>query len=111
MGAPTIIASVLAQLQKFFNVQMPCFQVSTYSALAFAALIYRNGGIVDDFKKGHHALRFTIGALDVRAQRPHAGPVVAQATGKLGKQGVFLDRLVDAIQIVRHRGQVATREL
>jgi hypothetical protein len=43
--------------------------------------------------------------------RARTGPVVAQAAGELGQQGVFLDRLVDAVQVVGHRGQVAAGQL
>jgi hypothetical protein len=47
----------------------------------------------------------------VRAHGAHTGPVVAQTARELGQQGVFLDRLVNAIQIVGHGGQVAARQL
>jgi hypothetical protein len=43
--------------------------------------------------------------------RARTRPVVAQAAGELGQQGVFLDRLVDAVQVVGHRGQVAAGQL
>ena len=32
--------------------------------------------------------------------RAHVGPVVAEAAGELGQQRVFLDRLVDAVEVV-----------
>ena len=111
MGAPAVVAGVLAQLQELLDVQVPAFQVGADGALALAALVHGHGRVVDDLQERHHALRFAVGALDVRAQRPHPGPVVAQAAGKLGQQGVFLDRLVDAVQVVGHRGEVAGRQL
>ncbi|EKD98926.1 MAG: hypothetical protein ACD_23C00210G0001, partial [uncultured bacterium] len=90
---------------------MPGFEVRADSTLALAALVHGHGGVVDHLEEGHHALRLAIRALDVRAQCAHAGPVVAQAAGKLGQQGVLLDRLVDAIEVIGHRGQVARRQL
>ena len=111
MGAPAVVAGVLAQFQELLDVQVPAFQVGADGALALAALVHGHGRVVDDLEERHHALRFAVGALDVRAQRPHPGPVVAQAAGKLGQQGVFLDRLVDAVQVVGHRGEIAGRQL
>ena len=45
------------------------------------------------------------------AQRAYWRPVVAQATCELGQQGVLLDGVVDAAQIVGYGGQVAGRQL
>ena len=111
VGASAVIAGVLAQLQEFFDVQVPSFQVGADRAFALAALVDGHGRVVDHFEEGHHALRFAVGAFDVGAQSTHAGPVVAQAAGEFGEQGVFFDGLVNAIQVVGHGGQVATREL
>jgi hypothetical protein len=109
--AAAVVAGVLAQLQELFDVQVPGFQVGADRALALAALVHGHGGVVDHLQEGHHALRLAVGALDVRAQCAHAGPVVAQAAGELGQQGVFLDGLVDAVQVVGHGGQVAAGQL
>ena len=111
VGAAAVIAGVLAQLQEFFDVQVPSFQVSADRAFALAALVDRHGRVVDHFEEGHHALGLAVGAFDVGAQSAHAGPVVAQAAGEFGQQGVFFDGLVNAIQVVGHGGQVAAREL
>jgi hypothetical protein len=105
--AAAVVAGVLAQLQELFDVQVPGFQVGADRALALAALVDRHGGVVDHLQERHHALRFAVGALDVRAQGAHARPVVAQAAGKLGQQRVFLDGLVNAVEVVGHGGQVA----
>ena len=78
-------------------------QVSRYvqtGALALAALVHGDRRVVHDFEERHHALRLAVGALDVRAHRAHVGPVVAEAAGELGQQRVFLDRFVDAVQVV-----------
>ncbi len=111
MGAAAVVAGVLAQFEELLDVHVPGFQEGADRALALAALVDRDGGIVGYFQEGHHALRLAVGALDVGAQRTDPGPVVAQAAGVFLEQGVFLDRLVDAVQVVRHRGQVAGREL
>ena len=56
MGAAAIIACVLAQLEEFLDVEMPCLEVSADSALALAALIHRDGGIVGNLEERHNAL-------------------------------------------------------
>ena len=111
MGAAAVIAGVFAQLQKLLNVEMPGFQVGADRAFALTALIDRHGCVVHHFEEGNNPLRLTVGALDARAQGAHAGPVVAQSAGELGQQGVFLDGLVNPVQIIWHRGQVARRQL
>ena len=111
VGAAAVVAGVLAQFQEFFDVQVPRFQVRTDSALALAALVHGHGRVVDHLQERHHALALAVGALDVRAECAHVGPVVAQAAGKLRQQRVFLQRFVNAVQIVRHGGQVARRQL
>jgi hypothetical protein len=51
-----VVTGVLAQLEEFFDVQVPCFEVGTHSAFALAALVHRHGGVVDHFQERHHAL-------------------------------------------------------
>jgi hypothetical protein len=97
VGAAAIVAGVLAQLQELLDVQMPAFQVGADRALALAALVDGHGGVVHHLQERNHALRFTIGALDMGSERAHAGPVIAQAAGEFRQQRVFLDRLVDAV--------------
>ena len=109
--APAVVAGVLAQLEEFLDVQVPGLEVGAHRALPLAALVHRHRGVVDHLQERHHALRLAVGALDVGAERAHRGPVVAQAARVLGEQRVFLDRVVDAGQVVGHRGQVARRQL
>ena len=111
MGTTTVVTGVLAQLEEFLDVHVPGFQVGADRALAFAALVNRDGGIVDHFQERHHALGFAVGAFNVRTQCAHRGPVVPQAAGKLGQHGVVLDGAVDAVQVVGHGGQVAAGKL
>src|SRR5690606_28844450 len=111
VGAAAVVTGVLAQLEEFLDVQVPGFQIGADRALALAALVHGHGGVVDHFQEGHDALGLAVGALDVGAQRAHRGPVVAQAAGELGEQGVIADGIVDAAQVVRHGGQVAGGQL
>ena len=111
VGAAAVIAGVLAQLQEFFDVQVPGFQIGADCALALAALVDRYRCVVDHLQERHHTLRFAVGAFDVGAQGTHGCPVVAQTACKFRQQGVFLDGVIDAAQIVGHGGQVAAREL
>ncbi len=111
VGAAAVVTGVLAQFEEFLDIQMPGFQVAADRALAFAALVDRNGGIVDDFEEGHNALALAVGALDIGAHGADRRPVVTQAAGKLGQHGVVVDGLVNAGQLVRHGGEVARRQL
>ena len=46
MRTTAIIARVLAQLQEFFDIQVPCFQIGANCALALTTLVYSNGGVI-----------------------------------------------------------------
>ena len=111
MGAAAIIARIFSQLQKLLNVQMPCLQVGANRSLAFAALVDCNGSVVDNLEEGDNTLGLSIGSLDVGTKRAHRCPVVAKTACKFREQGVLLDGVVYAAEIVRHRGQVARRQL
>ncbi len=111
MGAAAVVAGVLAQLHELFDVEVPSLQIGAYRALALAALVHRHGGVVHHLEERHHALRLAVSALDVAAQRTHAGPVVAQTASELGQQRVLLQGFVDAVEVVRDSGQVAGRQL
>jgi hypothetical protein len=56
MGAAAIVAGVFAQLQKFFNVQVPSFQVGANSAFALTALVNSHRGVVDDLEEREQRL-------------------------------------------------------
>ncbi|MQM38977.1 hypothetical protein KBTX_02998 [wastewater metagenome] len=84
VGTATLVAGVLAQLEEVLDVPVPDLQVRTHRALALAALVHRDGGVVGDLEEGHHALGGAVGATDVRPHRPHPGPVVAEPAGELG---------------------------
>ena len=109
--AAAIVAGVLAQLEELLDVEVPGLEVRADRALALAALVDRDGGVVDDLEERHHALRLAVGALDVRAHRADVGPVVAEAAGELRQERVLLDRLVDPVEVVRDGREVARRQL
>ncbi len=111
VAAPTIVAGVLAQVEKFLDVLVPGLEIGTDRALALAALVHGHGRVVDDLQERHHALALAVGALDMGAHGAYRRPVVAQTAGEFGQQRVVLHRLVDAVQIVIDRGQITAREL
>jgi len=111
VGAAALVAGVLAQLEEFLDVQMPGFQIGADGALALAALVHGHGRVIHHLEEGDDALALAVGALDAGPQGAHRGPVVAQAAGVLLQQGVFLDGLVDAFQVVGDGGEVAGGEL
>ena len=103
VGAAAVVAGVLAQVEEFLDVDMPGLEIRADRALALAALVDRDRGVVGDFQERHHALAFAIGALDVGAEAAHAGPVVAEPAGIFRQQRVVLDRLEDAVEIIGDR--------
>ena len=109
--AAAIITSVFAQLEEFFNIQMPGFEIRADRTFALAALVHGHGGIVHDFKERHDALRFAVGAFDIAAERAHWRPVIAETTSKFGQQGVFFQCFVNAVEIIGDGGEVARRQL
>ena len=109
--AAAIVAGVLAQFEELLDVEVPGLEIGAHRALALAALVDGDGGVVDHLQERHDALALAVGALDVAPQRAHVGPVVAETAGELGQQRVLLQRLVDAVQVVRHRRQIAARQL
>ncbi len=111
VGAAAVVTGILAQIEEFLDVDMPGLEIGADRALALAALVDRDGGVVGDFQERHHALALAIGALDVGAEPAHPGPVVAEPAGILRQQRVVLDRLEDAVEIIRHAGEEAGRQL
>ena len=111
MRAATIITGVFTQVEEFLDIHVPGLEVGADRALAFAALIDRNSGVIHHFQERYNTLRFAIGAFDMRTQRAHRSPVITQATRILCQQCILFDGFVNAVQIIRHRGQVAGGEL
>jgi len=102
-----VVAGVLAQLEKLFDVQVPGFEIGTHRPSALSPLVDRHRGVIHDLEERHDSLGLAVGPLYVGTQGPYRGPVVAESSGILGKQRVFLDRLVDPVQVVRNRREIA----
>ena len=111
VGAAAVVAGVLPQFEELLDIQMPAFQVGADGPLPLTALIHGHGSVVNHLQEGHHALALAVRALNVGAHGPHRRPVVSEAARKLGQHGVVVDGPKDAVEIVRHRGEVAGREL
>ena len=111
MRAAAVITGVLAQLEKFLDVEVPGLEVGTDRAFALSALIHRHGCVVNDLEKGYDALRLSVRTLDVGAEGADWRPIVAESAGELRQHGIVMDRAVDAVEIVWNRRQVARRKL
>ena len=111
VGAAAVVAGVLAQVEELLDVDVPGLEIGADRALALAALVDGDRGVVGDLQERHHALALAVGALDVRAEPADAGPVVAEAAGIFRQQRVVLDRLEDAVEIVGDGGEEAGRQL
>ena len=112
MGAAAVVAGVLAQVEELLDVEVPGLEVGADRALALAALVDGDGGVVGDLEEGDDALALAVGALDVADPRARTlRPVVAEAAAPLGEEGVVADALEDVVQVVLHRRQVAGGEL
>ncbi len=109
--AAAVVAGVLSELEELLDVEVPRLEVRAHRPLALASLVHCHRGVVHHLEERHHALRLAVGALDVRAHGAHVRPVVAEAARELRQERVFLDRLVDAVEIVGHRREVARRQL
>ena len=107
MGAAAVVAGVLAQLEELLDVEVPGFQVGADRALALAALVDRDGGVVDDLQERHDALDLAVGALDVGAERAHRVQSLPRPPANFDSSAFSLMRLVDAVEVVGHGRQVA----
>src|SRR4029453_10644032 len=105
VGAAAVVAGVLAQVEEFLDVDVPGLLIRAHGALALAALVDGNRGVVGDLQEGDYALAFAVGALDMCAEAADAGPIVAEAAGILCQQRVVLDRLEDAAGMVGDKGR------
>src|SRR5690606_34258630 len=107
VGTPALVAGVAPELQEVVDVEVPRLQIRADGAAALASLVYGDGGVVGHFEKGDDALAFAVGPLDVAADGPHWGPVVAQAAAPLGEHRVVVNPLKDSAEIVRDRCEKA----
>src|SRR5690606_12403417 len=103
MGSPAVVAGVLAQVEELFDVDVPRLEVGAYRALALAALVDSDGGIVRDLQKGYDALAKAVGAPDMRAKAADRRPVVAEPARIFGEKRIVLDALEDRLEVVADR--------
>jgi len=59
--------------------------IANRRALAFAALIHRNGRIIRNLEEWNNALRFAIRSLDVGTQAANGTPIVAEPARIFGQ--------------------------
>ena len=111
VGTTAIVTSVLAQVEELLDVDVPGLEIAADGALALAALVDGDGGVVGDLQERHDALRLAVGALDVRAEAAHRRPVIAETARVLREQGIVLDGFEYAVEIVCDGGEEAGGEL
>ena len=112
VGAPGLVAGVVAQLQELLDVGVPALEVNAAGALAAAALVDRRHAGVEGLEPGHDAVALAVGAADQAAAGAHPVPGHADAAGELGQAGDVGVPLVNALQLVFWRvEQVAGRHL
>ncbi len=70
--AAAVVAGVLAQVEELLDVDVPGLEIGADGALALAALVDGDRGVVGDLEERHDALALAVGALDVRAEAAHA---------------------------------------
>ncbi len=103
VGAPGVLAGVVAQLQELLDVRVPRFQVDAGGALAPAALVDRGDARVEGAQERHDAVGLPVGAADQRAARAHPGARDADAAGELRQVGDLAVALVDRAELVAGR--------
>jgi hypothetical protein len=86
VGAAAFVAGVLAEVEELLDVEVPGLEVRADRALALAALVDGDRGVIGDLEERYDALRLAVGAADLGADAADRGPVVAEATGVLLKR-------------------------
>ncbi len=112
VGPPALIARVVTQLEKGFDVGMPGLEIHTGRALAFAALVDGRYGGVEGLQPGDDAVGESVGGPDQRALRADPVPGDSNAAGEFRQEGDVLVTVVNRFQRIRRRVQEKTaREL
>ena len=107
VGAAAVVAGVTTELKEVFDVVVPRLEVGTAGTTALTALVDGHELVVVQLEERHDALRFTVGALDVRARATDGRPRTAQTTCPLGEEGVLrnaadhdrLDGVIDLVEV------------
>ena len=103
VGAPRLVAGVVAQLEELLQVRVPRLQVHAARALALAALVHRRHGRVQRLEPRDDAVAVAVGAGDERAARAHAVVGEPDAARELREHGHVGVALVDGAEVVLGR--------
>ena len=112
VGAPGVLAGVVAQLEELLDVGVPRLEVDAGGALAPAALVDRGDRRVEGAQERHDAVGLAVGAADQRAAGADPGEADADAAGELRQLRHLGVARVDRVEVVaRAVDEVARRHL
>jgi hypothetical protein len=112
VGAPGVVAGVVAQLEEVLDVGVPRLEVDACRTLATATLVDRGDRGVERAQPRNDAIGEPVRALDEAALGAHPVPGDTDAAGELRQLGDVGVTLVDAFEAVLGRiEQVAARHL
>ncbi len=100
VGAPRVLAGVVAQLEELLHVGVPRLEVDAGGALAAAALVDRGDRRVEGAQERHDAVGLPVGAPDQRATRAHPAEGQPDAAGELRQLGHLGVAGVDRVEVV-----------
>ncbi len=95
--AAAVVAGILAQIEEFLDVDVPCLEIGADCPFALAALIDGNGRVVRNLQEGDDALRLAVRPIDVCAKSAHTAPVIAEPASVFRQQRIVLDGFEDAV--------------
>ena len=112
VGAPGVLAGVVAQLEELLDVGVPRLEVDAGRALAPTALVDRRDRRVEGAQERHDAVGLAVGAADQRAAGADPGEGDPDAAGELRQLRHLGVARVDRVEVVaRAVDEVARRHL
>ena len=99
MRAAGFIAGAVTQLEKFFNIGMPGFEIDAAGALPFSALVHRRDRRVQRLQPRDDPARVPVRALDERTARAHTVVCQANPSRELREHGDVCVTLVDMFEM------------
>ena len=107
-----LITGVVTELEELFEIGVPCFQLDTARAFAFASLIYRNDGCIQCLQPGRNAAGLAVGGPNQRPARTDTVIGDSDSTCIFRKQRHVRVLGVDGVELIERRIQEeARREL
>ena len=103
VGAPRLVAGVVAQLQEVLDVGVPRFDVDARRALSLPALVDGGDRRVERLQPRHDAVGGAVGPADERPLRADSREGDADAAGVLGQLGDVGVAVVDGLEVVLGR--------